>query len=136
MPSYWTISSLAEWAVRPAVSAVGLSTGLSAGLSALGRHDLPADLASRIRLRVHVDVPLAGVKLLRLFGGERGFALDRALDGLALLCQPNDRRAVLARSRRSVEMGHGCRPRQSAIGDVPCHHPRRRVIAEIGRCDS
>ena len=35
-------------------------------------------------LRVHVDVPLAGGKLLRLLRGQRGFSLDRRLDWTAL----------------------------------------------------
>ena len=42
--------------------------------SALRRHHLTADFAGLMILRVHVDVPLAGGKLLRLLGGQCGFS--------------------------------------------------------------
>jgi hypothetical protein len=49
-----------------------------------------------MRLRVDVDVPLAGGKLLRLLGGERRFSLYRRLDRTALGTEPDHRRTVLA----------------------------------------
>ena len=70
-------------------------------------------------LRVHIDVPLAGGELLRLLGSERGFSLDRGLDRTAFGTEPDHRRTVLARRRRSVEMGHGGRPRQPAVAEGP-----------------
>jgi hypothetical protein len=47
-----------------------------------------------MRLCVDVDVPLAGGKFLRLFGGERRSSLHRRLDWTPLGAEPDHRRAV------------------------------------------
>jgi hypothetical protein len=47
-------------------------------------------------LRVHVDVPLADCKLLRLLGGQRRLSPYRRLNRTALGTEPDHRRTVLA----------------------------------------
>jgi hypothetical protein len=66
-------------------------------------------------------------------GVQRGFALDRGLDRTALGAKPDHRRTVLAGRRRSVEMGHGGRPRQPAVAEGPGQHSRPRIIGQFGR---
>ena len=52
--------------------------------SALGRHHLTADFAGLMILRVYIHVPLAGGKLLRLFGVSVASPLTGAWTGLPL----------------------------------------------------
>jgi hypothetical protein len=58
-------------------------------LSAFRWDDLTADFAAWVGLGMDIDVPLAGGKLLRLFGRERRLPLDRVFRGAALLAHPH-----------------------------------------------
>ena len=86
--------------------------------SALRRHHTTADFAGLMILRVHVDLPLAGGKLPRVLGSQRGFSLYRRLDRGPFLP------AVAGPWKWAMVAG----PRQPAIADAPGQHPRRRVI--------